>query len=230
MTDRARELLDRLLGPTRDLTEEEVENLRDTDNCIFLLAGFCPFKALEHTRMDIGQCPYSEHKEVPAKYMAPDKLKLYETELLGLLEMVAGLFENRRKKAGIKEQHVNLLAPNLEEKVKMIVSRAKEGKMDESLELAEKLEAEHVISQPGNDGVNKTHFCEVCAATISNVVDSKEYKVHINGRLHQACVRMRTFLAHLLLKYKFKDATFLTNKKRQQLSKLERINYKKRIL
>lgn len=232
MTDRARELLDKLLGPTRNLTEKEVEKLKDSDNCIFLLAGFCPFKALEHTKIDIGRCPYAQHKEIPVKYIGSVKLKMYETELLDLLEMVMSLFENRRKKIGISEGRVNLRLKGFEERIKLIINKAKEGKVDESLQLAEEIEAEakYTTDQSGIDGTTRAHFCETCTTSISNVIESKEYRMHIKGRLHQACVKMRSVLAQLLLKYKLGNANFLTNKKRQKLSKLERISYKKKIV
>lgn len=216
MTDRARELLDKLMGPTRNLTNKELHNLQYSDNCIFLLIGLCPFKVLENTKWTIGKCPYNEHRELPLKYIPCEKIKKYEIELLVLLENIVGFLQNRKKKTFISKKNVSY---NMRESLKKIDDMAKEGKIEEALKLAEELHKEEI---------NKTFFCEICMTYVSNIIDSKEYKTHVDGKLHKGCTEIRRVLSRLLIKHKDELKSFLTKGRKEEIRNIEKIFYLKK--
>ena len=60
--DRARCLLDELLGPDRDrLAKARWDEHEYRDVCVFMLAGFCPHRMLAEVKAHAGRCPFSKH-------------------------------------------------------------------------------------------------------------------------------------------------------------------------
>lgn len=93
--DPARQLLDKLMGPDRDLSRNETNRSKrsphDPSCCKYMLGGLCPYQLFRNTKSDLGLCPFESHDELllEAYNNLPEEDKrqpTYERLLLGKLQ------------------------------------------------------------------------------------------------------------------------------------------------
>ncbi|KAK1348274.1 Luc7-like protein [Hamiltosporidium tvaerminnensis] len=114
MADRARLLLDELMGKDRDsihkITEEYSFN--NTNICKYNLVSFCPFNILKNTKACSNTCKYTNHEEYYVSLYNKNGEKYrkkYEMEMLNLLKEFIFNMEIRKSKNQdiLDEKNVN---------------------------------------------------------------------------------------------------------------------------
>ena len=65
--DPARQLLDKLMGPDRDVPREVASSIKRSphDDCVckYMLVGMCPYDLFRNTKSDLGACDFTNHDE-----------------------------------------------------------------------------------------------------------------------------------------------------------------------
>lgn len=204
MADRARRLLDELLGPTRDLTEEEMNGFDISNCCIYHIIGICPFYALEKTKGFIKKCPKEKHKQIMKELIPKKVLKKCEKQLLQLCKNIICELEMKNK--------INENTSNNSSKIQEIESLLKLQRFKEADKIFKELENSVNSNQ-------KITFCEVCAVEINTCVNSKEYKDHLSGKLHLAYQKIREILPDLLYKHERNKKVFFDPKQIKKIKK-----------
>ncbi|WUR04125.1 LUC7-like protein 3 (LUC7L3) [Vairimorpha necatrix] len=189
MTDRARKLLDNLLGSNRDsIIRDEINN-----HCIFQIAGGCPYEMLKNTKLSIGSCKYKNHEVI----QSVNKV-LYEQELIKVL---SDLFANINKKfttpVKIKDNEINEIEESLDMKIMEIEQNITEENILEMYKIFEELENEIYSLEKLKEKFfvkNKKEEmdkCEVCGLNIIKNFSSKKFISHIEGRAHNNIKKLR---------------------------------------
>ena len=202
MADRARKLLDEILGQARHFTENEINDLTIPENCIHHSIGICPHYSLENTKGFIRKCTKKEHTVVPLSFFDEKTLKTEEKRLLSICKNIICELELRKKEFMVKEGKENSESQQqMMKSFNKVESLAKAHKIQDAekfiAELSKKMETI-------TDNV-KVNICETCGIKLTNSIASKEYQSHLNGKLHKSYLKIRETLAVLLLKYE-KDA------------------------
>lgn len=199
MSDRARKLLDELLGPSRNYTKDEINDLNVPENCIFNTIGICPYYALENTKGFIKRCVKKDHKTIPLEFIDKKTLRDQEKQLLIILKKIVCELEIR-KTILLKENESEFITEIESIKIETL---AKNNKLEESQKLASEL---YQSKQKENQ---KLIICYICGIKITNSSTSKEYKTHLSGKLHLSYIKIREIFSRLLFKYEEKTKIFL---------------------
>lgn len=187
MVDRARRLLNNLMGNNRN-----VENYDDV--CIYMMAGACPFEMLKNTKLSLGECKYSNHINV--KILDINK-KEYQIELLKILE---DFFTNKIKINFSKNPTDNIILEK-EKKIELTLRDFKSTINNKNIcEMYKKFEnIENEIFELEkykesffiNNKNLKMDVCSICGMNIIKNFCSKKYISHINGRAHKSVLFLR---------------------------------------
>ncbi|ADM12405.1 U1 snRNP protein [Encephalitozoon intestinalis ATCC 50506] len=217
MTDRAREVLDMLLGRERDIYNPDKLSSERRDTCIYMLASFCPFELFRNTRRSIGKCRYGNHEEYyRAEYNKNGRKRAeeYEWELLRLLVEIVLDVRNVAKKCTASDTSDLPLLERIKEKEELfkklyesIEQLGMEGKVEEACHAFDECEKvkwelerikEAYYAKNNGEGMGR---CTVCGAGI--VLSDTKVKIdrHIKGRLHKGHLLVRSKLADLLEKF-----------------------------
>ena len=216
--DRARSLLDELLGPERNtLAKEEWNSIKNRDVCAFMLSGLCPYQLFSEAGMNMGRCPYRRHDKYLCKlYKQCESPELEEKEhkLLCLLADIYtsnykevlrrkenSLFLSRRSseytfRSAILKAKVDDLAKDIEE-------RMAENKLEEALAYLERM----VSCESDINSLARLEVCEDCGKEFEKSNQPPRYwELHIKSKLHLAFVTVREKLAEMLQKYREKGS------------------------
>lgn len=213
MTDRARDVLDVLLGPERDMYNPSGARPATRDVCVFMLASFCPFELFKGTKRSIGKCRYANHEEYyKAEFERNGRVGVeeYEWDLIRVLvEVVASVQDT------LEAQEVDAsLCEKMREKEEEFgeVYRSIEGlgasgaveeacrAFDECERVREELERikEAYYVKSGGTGMGR---CNVCGMRLVQSDTRSKVNRHLEGRLHRGHVAVRSKLADLLKKF-----------------------------
>ena len=195
MTDRAKKLLDNLLGLNRNIVNNE-------DYCIYYIAGGCPYEILKNTKISLGSCKYKIH----GKIEHPSKV-LYEKELFKLISNLLNQISNKpNKEIIINDKNIRKKEHNLEIKLDEIESNTTDENIIQMYEKFRLLENEikdyenmkQAYFKNNTEGVEK---CTTCNIPIIKNFYSEKYIRHLQGRVHNGILRLRKL--HDDLKKKF---------------------------
>ncbi|KAM0672870.1 subunit of U1 snRNP [Ordospora colligata] len=215
MVDRAREVLNTLLGLDRDVYKSTERRSIDESICKYMLVCFCPFKLFENTRRSIGRCRYTSHEEYyKVEYCRQGSIGIeqHEWEFIRLLVEIVVYTERCLEKRNDEgkdieladkiaevEETFNKQYNTIEQLVKQEgVSEAYDAfmKCEKTRMNLEKLKEAH-FARNGGSGMDK---CMVCGSSVVLSDTKSKNASHINGRLHKGHLLVRRKLAELLKK------------------------------
>lgn len=182
MADRARKLLDELLGPCRDMSEQQIQHQNLSDYCIYHIIGICPFFALEDTKGFIDKCQKKTHKMFPLKWIDSQWQQSSELELLKTCQIIVCDIEIR--KLFLNDRYIYTPPEN-----EQSILRNHNHRQD-------------ITKKAFERDASKKMICYICGIQISNNVQSKEYISHANSKLHKSYEKIRQVLKTLMFKYK----------------------------
>lgn len=192
MTDRARKLLDNLLGHNRD---NLIEN-DNTNNCIFQMAGGCPFEMLKNTKLSLGSCKYKNHENIKTV----NKI-FYEQELFTIL---TDLFDNINKKikenVSIKDNEIQEIEDELDFKLMEIEQNVTEENVKEIYKKFLEIEKEILELEKKKERYFlkfQMEKCEICGLNIIRNFCSKKFINHLEGRAHTNILKLRDLYENL---------------------------------
>ncbi|AFN83888.1 U1 snRNP protein [Encephalitozoon romaleae SJ-2008] len=223
MTDRAREVLDMLLGPDRDIYDPGKSFSAKKDVCIYMLVSFCPFELFRNTRKSIGKCKYNNHEEYyKAEYNrgGKERYEEYEWEFLRLLVEIALRVQDEIREQNSENMVDVSLLGKIQEKEEVfnkmyqdIERLGMEGNVEEAWhsfneceKVREELERIKEAYYVKSNGVGMEK-CTVCGVNL--VLSDTDAKIsrHLNGRLHRGHLRVRNKLGELLEKFGISSVT-----------------------
>ncbi|CAD25803.1 similarity to HYPOTHETICAL PROTEIN YP68_CAEEL [Encephalitozoon cuniculi GB-M1] len=217
MTDRAREVLNMLLGPERDTYDPCRPTSTKKDVCIYMLVSFCPFELFRNTRRSIGKCRYTSHEEYyKAEYNrnGRERAEEYEWEFVRLLVEIVLSVQDGIRARGLEDRTDPALFGKIKEKEELFnrvyesvgelgmsgdVERACSA-FNECERIREELERIKEAYYVKNNGAGMER-CGICGVNL--VLSDTKAKVdrHLNGRLHRGHLLVRSKLADLLKKF-----------------------------
>ncbi|KAI4292639.1 hypothetical protein PAPHI01_1913 [Pancytospora philotis] len=197
MVDRARKLLDRLMGPERNATSS-------TFPCINHGLGLCPRSLLSGTKRDAGECTLAHVPlEIPARQLAQHEKTLLK-ELMGIIA--------RYGSAKSRDASIRAHNPAYSEKIKQL-----DGEIAEhvrALPRANNTASEMALikkksallrkmkeTASARRGVTERARCAVCWEFVVPDASDDAHSKHTNGRLHRAFVQIRSKIGELAAKY-----------------------------
>lgn len=221
----ARQLLDSLMGPSRDKSAEEQQKgdgWKERNVCKRYLVGFCPNNAQDNwfhnTRRDVGTCSKVHSDRLKDDFEKhPDRERYqydYEKDFLDFLE---GLV--READAWIAREKGNCAAPGTRTKMtptlktKMVEMQEKSEKlMQQAEDLAEKgdvnlskqaVETSRIIKEEIKELKEKHTYmsegeqvCTICGVRC-NPDEKADYQAHLDGRLHDGYTQIRAKVQEL---------------------------------
>ncbi|KAH9411407.1 LUC7 protein [Ordospora pajunii] len=215
MVDRAREVLNTLLGLDRDIYRSTERRSIDESICKYMLVCFCPFKLFESTRRSIGRCRYTSHEEYyKVEYCRQGSVGIeqYEWEFIRLLVEIVVYTERSLEKRNDEVKDIELLDKIMEteerfnEQYSTIQQLVKQEGVREAYEAflkcekvkmsLEKLKEAH-FARNGGSGMDR---CMVCGSSLALSDTKSKNASHIHGRLHRGHLLVRRKLAELLKK------------------------------
>lgn len=206
MRDQARHLLDELLGSSRNLIQDEIDDLNVPENCVFHSIGICPFKSLENTKCDIGKCSYKEHKLVPMKFVDKKILEKNERYLLSICKNIICELEIRKKNL----YDIDQTKKEQNETFGKIENLLRNGFIEDAFKLSENFQKTELKE--------KNVICDVCAIKIPNCLNSKEYETHLEGKLHLSYTKIRQVCEDLLYKYEKNKKVYIPQHKIKEIA------------
>lgn len=185
MVDRARMLLDRLMGQNRDVYGCKSDELTE-DMCIYSIAGLCPYETLSNTKMDLGKCKYKIHGGRNSKLCK----KEYELELFQFLAEISKYIKSQIDKQTDKSDEIIYKEREIDLKINTIREMSLKGEIRESFRLTEQLKKE--IDDLGrikeiyyvNNKDKEMPRCQTCGITVITNYGSQKYRTHLKGKLH----------------------------------------------
>lgn len=213
--DRARCLLDELLGPDRDkLVTEEWNESAYADVCIFMLVGFCPYQSFYEAKCHIGRCPFKRHdRRFFNLYEKCKKPGLADKEHALLYLLTEIYIDNYKAVLKNKYQVESLHKSNDEVLIHVSILRARK---DEYIEEMEKHLASNNIEEAGlcyeNIGYVERaidchldlhiRICECCGKLFDKSNQPPRYwDLHVTSKYHLLFVEVEQKLGDLLSKY-----------------------------
>lgn len=185
--DAQRQLLDQLMGKSRDIPDALKGTVReadvhDKDVCKHFLCGLCPFKALLSTRSDIGACPKALCDNADAvilrdKYskLSQDEKNLdgFEYDLMRFLDDLVykcdQKIEKHKKRTEMETQisedslkKIAIIESQIQQLTDQCVIAAENGEIDESQDLMRRV--------------------DVLKADIENITNPKDQKNYFGVR------------------------------------------------
>ncbi|VDL59170.1 unnamed protein product [Hymenolepis diminuta] len=222
--DQARNLLDELLGATRDGGKKHIE-FDDPRVCKSFLLECCPHEILAGTRMDIGECLNIHEAGLKSDYRlaAQKRQYYYEIDALRHLENFVNDANRRTEqaKAKLKETQEELTEEaaqqvekinKLSEEIGVTLAKAEkkgnEGLVEESLELMNRVEelnnekAKYEADLRNAIPVStyqqqKLRVCDVCSAYLGVHDNDRRLADHFGGKLHLGFITIREHLERL---------------------------------
>jgi len=223
-TDQMRQMLDQLMGTTRN-GEATTTTFDDPKVCKAFLLDCCPHDILSATRMDMGECSRHHDIALRADYEAAQAKKDYfydvdacdhlinfvsdcdkkiEQSKKTLAETQDALSEEVTDKANA----VHELAENIGKKLAAAEQLGAEGNVEESIKLMEEVEnlrkqkveaeQEYKNSMPASTyQQQKLRVCEVCSAYLGIHDNDRRLADHFGGKLHLGFIKIREKLAEL---------------------------------
>ncbi|WEL39654.1 Luc7-like protein [Encephalitozoon hellem] len=217
MTDRAREVLDMLLGPDRDVYDPSRTSSARTNVCTYMLVSFCPFELFRNTRRSIGRCKYSNHEEYyKAEYnrSGRERHEEYEWEFLRLLVEIVLRVQDEIRECGAEEVADISLLGKIKEKeeafnrmYQSIERLGMEGNVEEAWHIfnecekaKEELEKMKEAYYVKNSGVGMGK-CSICGVNLILSDTNVKINRHLGGKLHRGYLQVRSKLGELLEKF-----------------------------
>lgn len=217
MTDRAREVVNALLGLDRDVYKPQGSHCVNGGVCKYMLASFCPFMMLQGTRRSIGRCKYTNHEEYyRMEYIRNGSvgLEVYEWDFTRLLvEIVLAVQKSLSRPQEPSAGNLDLLdkIDRQEElfsrQLELVGSCGVAGDVEEAFcamkeceKIKKELERTKEAYYVRNNGLGMER-CEVCGASITPSDTDRKLDKHLSGRLHKGHVLVRRKLAELLKKF-----------------------------
>jgi len=223
-TDQMRQMLDQLMGTTRN-GESNSTSFDDPKVCKAFLLDCCPHDILSATRMDMGECTKIHDIAHRADYEAAQAKKdhFYDVDACDhltsfvadcdkkieqskktLAETQDALSEEVTDKANI----VHELAENIGKKLSSAEQLGAEGNVEESIKLMEEVEnlrkqkveaeQEYRNSMPASTyQQQKLRVCEVCSAYLGIHDNDRRLADHFGGKLHLGFIKIRENLVEL---------------------------------
>ncbi|KAF9763756.1 Luc7-like protein 3 [Nosema granulosis] len=201
MVDRARLLLDRLMGQNRDVYGVDSLSI-NSDICIFSIAGLCPYETLSNTKMDIGKCKYKIHGVRDSKLCKTE----YEVELLRFLIEISKYIKTQTIKTVDKNEEIILKERQIDLKIRNVREVGAHGDVKQSYLLAEDLKKD--IEDLGR--IKESYYvnnkdkamprCLTCGITVITNYGSTKYKTHVKGKLHRGIEAINDKLGELINK------------------------------
>lgn len=222
--DRARCLLDELLGPDRDrLVTEEWNETIYADVCIYMLAGFCPYRSFYNAKCYIGRCPFKKHdRRFFHLYEKCNKPGLEEKEH-ALLHLLIEIYIDKCKDILKKNNQFELLyGSNDELLARIYMLRIKKDEHIEEMEknlilnnlreaylYYEKIEyIESTISCYLNTNIK---ICECCGKVFDKISQPPRYwDLHITSKYHLLFVEVEQKIGNLLFKYRCENGSIFS--------------------
>lgn len=201
MVDRARKLLDSLMGRERNI-------ISDRNACYFYSLGLCPASLLESTKRRTGTCKF--HHTLAA--IPENMVRKYELKLLRLLLRIYTKFIP-------KETHQEALREVEENKVKEIrainaeISHLISGLCHSKNILAsmEKIESKKLLVEKineslfaNNKGLHRA-TCKTCHGRMTASDTYKKIEKHNSGRIHKAFQEIRDKIGEIASKYNIRE-------------------------
>ena len=199
MTSQARALLDSLMGPNRNAIKSNTSSQQirsdswtDSSNCAAWLLDLCPHDLLVNTRVDLGKCP---------KRHAPSALSQFKQEKGATLprRLVRQCEETLRSQIArcdrrIERQTERLVQarPDKNKEISDLLRRA-----ELLVDAGETAEAMRLMAQAQEISVQikRETVCETCGAIVPGEGrPSVLRETHLQGRQHQAFLRIRQWL------------------------------------
>lgn len=223
MTDRAREVLNALLGLDRDTYRSTNAQAMNEDVCKYMLASFCPFVLFQNTRRNIGKCKYMNHEEyyrIEYARRGSIGIEMLEWELVRLLVEIVLHVE---REIGTEEpevisdssflEKVKEMEEEFNQRFEAIGKSGMSGNVEEALAMAmeceeikvelEKVKEAYFVK---NNGLGMER-CKTCGARLTPSDTDAKVDKHIGGRLHRGHMLVRSKLAELLQKFKVSSIT-----------------------
>ncbi|KAK6090635.1 hypothetical protein P3W45_000358 [Vairimorpha bombi] len=205
MTDRARRLLDNLLGTDRNILNNDTDS-RSNSFCIYQMAGGCPYEMLKNTKLSLGPCKYKDH-DFTNKSAETINKTLYEQELVKIL---SDLFSDIEKKINsgnkIQDEYIEQEEYKLDIKISSIEQNITNENISEIYDQFLALENEIYDLEKIKENFyikNKDismERCGVCGMSIIKNFCSKKYISHVNGRAHNGVLKLRKLYQSLINK------------------------------
>ncbi|KAF7684652.1 Luc7-like protein 3 [Astathelohania contejeani] len=254
MTDRARMILNELMGINRDKIFDDAVNIdfENQDICKYNLVGFCPFIFFKNTKAGLKSCKYKLHDEylkiayIKANY---PNIKKYEIGLIKILENILVELEIKKEKERdrlnkkgcdnlkiVNKRELELQSMGLESVIigylKDIESLCQNGKFEEAYNLIsqyEKMKTELIKLKEIINGSTVSSDSHVVCDTCGVLIDLKDIhhsqERHKIGRLHRGYEMVRLILGEFYIKYKKKENFYITHERMEEFKK-KKLNYK----
>lgn len=214
--DRARSLLDELLGPDRDrLVTDEWNETVYRDVCIYMLAGFCPYRSFYDAKCYIGRCPFKRHdRRFFNLYEKCNKPGLKEKEH-ALLYLLTEIYIDNYKDIWKKNYHFESFHESNDELlVRISILRAKKDEyieemeknivlnnLEEACSYYEKVEyVERAINCHLNTDIR---ICGCCGKIFDTSNQPPKYwDLHITSKYHLLFMDVEQKIGNLICKYR----------------------------
>lgn len=214
MTDRAREVLNALMGIDRDLRIQDSGRSLDEDICKYMLVAFCPFMLFRNTKRSIGKCRYSSHEEYyRAEYVRRGSpgLDAHEWDFVRLLVEI--VLRVQRGEAHELPEAIRRQEELFNERYREVEAFGMDGNVEDALEsalecerLKEELEKSKETYYVRSCGAGMER-CGVCGANVTLSDTCSKIEKHLEGRVHRGYVLVRRKLAELLKRFNISGIT-----------------------
>lgn len=217
--DRARCLLDELLGPNRDrLVKEEWDDVKDRNSCVFMLSSFCPYELFHNTGLNLGRCPFRNHEKYLCKLYEQcglPRAKEKEKELSGMLTEI--YFDNCKRiirRWDFIEKQVRgdkdyvfkwaFLKAKLDERYKELDINVSKGSFEKATACF--IETSSLELDINRHVAQYLKVCKYCGKEFSTDAQPPRYwDLHIRSKLHLSFALTRSKLVEILRKSGQKD-------------------------
>lgn len=224
MTDRAREVLNKLMGINRDYLTNTNEFKLSDDVCIYNLVSFCPYESLLNTKKSIGKCKYKHHEEYFKREYErggkPNKESL-ELEYLKLIVEILLKTEINGSKSEIIEsmEYVEMkkkiedMKKDFQEMLEKAEIFGSGGNIDKALSSLNKYDKIRENLEKVKEAFYVKFFnapkelCNVCGLIQSPTDTENKLQTHKNGKVHKTYERMRTEIGVFFEKYNINNIT-----------------------
>lgn len=203
MADRARLLLDELMGKDRDMNKKIKLEENMNESCIYNSISFCPFKIFENTKLNTPKCKYKNHRLV--EYNESDEKEYMDVLLEFFIKIKLRSYYNNQRLKDSSNLPTNIVKL-INEYDNYVCSIEKLGEINvlqafESLMTAQRTLSEidkQIHCQNINGGTFGMKVCD-CGSIISKYTINED--IHLRGRFHKGYVMVMEKLIELLEKY-----------------------------
>lgn len=224
-TDQMRQMLDQLMGTSRNGEGGRSLKFSDPKVCKSFLLGCCPHDILASTRMDLGECPKVHDLAFRADFESASKNRDYYYDIEAMEHLQAFIADCDRRTEAAKKRlaetqeeltaevaekanAVHALAEEIGKKLAKAEALGEAGEVEESIALmkeidelrSKKVKAEHEYrtSMPASTyQQQKLRVCEVCSAYLGIHDNDIRLADHFGGKLHLGFMAIREKLAEL---------------------------------